>query len=358
MSKYLTSLLLSSNQGLKCPFCFLLDSGAEFNVIKVGTLNSRVKCDQSEIVSFSGISAGRVSSFGKCVLKLRGIKTSFKFEQTFFVVGNDFNLEVDGILGQEFFRKFSVELNFDKEYIVLNRDNEKTVLPIFTFAEALQIREKYVNPERFLSPNKVITGDQLSNEFEFDSCEPFVLAPRTINVIALCSLSTVECVCMGCELVPGVFVLNVVTSNFMGYTRFIIVNTVNQVVKISRIKVKMAPISEFLVSHGNTFHNNNRISTLNSLLVKTHLNSEEKARVNSIIYKYPESFFLPLDVDFQDIPSIGEDKQRMHTDEDVLSKVIRVLTPKSPSNSKSGWCYAIDLRETEFEMFESTPLFH
>ena len=62
--RYLTSILFTSNHGIVSPLCFLLDSGAELNVVKLRALSTKVKASQATVSRFSGINEGHVYSLG------------------------------------------------------------------------------------------------------------------------------------------------------------------------------------------------------------------------------------------------------------------------------------------------------
>ena len=94
--RYLTSCLFYVKFAKRNPLVFMIDSGSERNLIKRGLVNAVINRNQN--IKFTGISEGHVEAVGTIDVCLRGLNSSKEFHQIFYVVTENFQLEVDGTL--------------------------------------------------------------------------------------------------------------------------------------------------------------------------------------------------------------------------------------------------------------------
>ena len=351
MTNHLTSILLSTENAAIYPLTFLIDSGSELNLIKSNKLTNKVKISSGQVHSFSGI-----ISLGTCKLSLRGVKSNLKFNQNFQVVGEDFKLEVDGILGQQFFREFEVSINFKSECLNLKINDKLDAIPLFSFSEVLNIQGKYKNPNGFkrLMPPVKQNESSLESLVSINS-EPFVLRARSQNVIALTCFASTDSVCLGYEIASGIYLANSIFKPYVGFAQVLIVNTTSDDVKIEGIKLKLVPLNEFIAYKKVPPKNRNRKNLIKEILTSNNLNHKELHVMNKIIHKFNESFFLLLDLELCNLNTLNETPF-----EDIsvsnLCNSIQMLLRKVAKNSKYIWQTFIDLRKFNFTMFESMPL--
>ena len=76
---------------------FMLDSGSQGNIIKIGLVPKCLKINKTETVILRGISDETFSTFGTVKFKILGSII------TFHVVSNNFQIPFSGILGSNFF---------------------------------------------------------------------------------------------------------------------------------------------------------------------------------------------------------------------------------------------------------------
>ncbi|KAH0546607.1 hypothetical protein KQX54_012055 [Cotesia glomerata] len=95
---------------------FLIDTGAEINLIREDILEARVEIDESRKTRLHGITSEAVITLGKVELDIEKRKTKFD------VVGDQFNLEADGILGLTFLEDHGVKINFEDRKITFGNN--------------------------------------------------------------------------------------------------------------------------------------------------------------------------------------------------------------------------------------------
>ncbi|CAK9827891.1 hypothetical protein ANTRET_LOCUS5530 [Anthophora retusa] len=95
---------------------FLVDTGAEINIIKLKSLdeNVRVSLDDSAVVT--GITSERLETIGTTMITLHNSPVKFH------VVKSTFPLKNDGILGQEYLRQEQAEISFAHNTLVTRSD--------------------------------------------------------------------------------------------------------------------------------------------------------------------------------------------------------------------------------------------
>ncbi|KAH0546571.1 hypothetical protein KQX54_011634 [Cotesia glomerata] len=106
-----TTIQLNTNKVYGGKATFLIDTGAEINLIRENVREARVEIDESRKTRLHRITSEAVITLGKVEFDIEGRKTIFD------VVGDQFNLEEDGILGLTFLEDHGVKINFEDRKI-------------------------------------------------------------------------------------------------------------------------------------------------------------------------------------------------------------------------------------------------
>ena len=104
--QYPPYLSYSSNELLQSKARFLVDTGAEINVIKLDALDEDQMVNENEAIEITGITQSKISTIGTVNIEL------MKSKITFHVVHSDFPISTDGILVRECLRQEKVEISF------------------------------------------------------------------------------------------------------------------------------------------------------------------------------------------------------------------------------------------------------
>ena len=96
---------------------FLLDTGADLSVIKRSSLKFRVKYALKGGISIKGISDMIMKTEGTITLKL--FTDTHETTHTFHVVGSEFGIQYDGILGSDFFEDKQSIVSYCDQQIIM-----------------------------------------------------------------------------------------------------------------------------------------------------------------------------------------------------------------------------------------------
>ncbi|KAG7196874.1 hypothetical protein KM043_018876, partial [Ampulex compressa] len=88
------------------PLSFILDTGAEINIIKEKALPVEAKDCSKDVVKLSGISEGSVTTLGSAKLSIFGTETIVH------IVSNDFPIRHDGVLGSSYFETTNAAIDY------------------------------------------------------------------------------------------------------------------------------------------------------------------------------------------------------------------------------------------------------
>lgn len=94
---------------------FLVDTGADISILKIGTFCREVEVDQEEIVVIKGVASSKTISLGtvKGYVEIGGKLYYNKFH----VVKGDFFMESDGMLGIDFLKEHKMNIVFEEKII-------------------------------------------------------------------------------------------------------------------------------------------------------------------------------------------------------------------------------------------------
>lgn len=228
---------------------FLVDSGADLNLIKLSKLKGDTRMFPSVTVQLKGINATPVLTLGRTILELivGGVKLSSEFE----IVFDDFPIYTDGIIGKKLLKEYKMCIDLERNVLVVPDrkisipPRAQTVVPIHVNEslqnKCLMIQSQHIN-------NDVIIGSTIG-EVETEYMKGIVLNSsdewQEINILELKNLEYEEY--EDCEQI-------LICSN-----------------------------------------EENRIDLLISALRVDHLNKEERETIYEVCFKYAELFFLEGD---------------------------------------------------------------
>lgn len=245
---------------------FLVDTGADISIIKASSLNEGTVYLPDKRVQISGISKGVLSTLGVAELKLSTkCKTS---THEFQVVGNELNMQHDGILGKDFWQSKRAKINYLKGEIVM--------------------------------PNLKIKFDA------HDACMSNAvyevkLPARSEVIVRLPTNSKGEGLLNKITLQTGVFVAEALTTGEKGECIASIANTSEEEVTVNPPVVELSPL-EVIESNiaqvnaiGPHIEKSERYKLLQDSLRLEHLNTEEKKSLLELCKEYADTFYLPGD---------------------------------------------------------------
>lgn len=108
---------------------FMLDTGAQPNIIKVGSVNPKLKIDYTAKLQLTGITTDAVETIGSIRARILRVPV------TFYVVPDDFPIIPQGILGSSFFIENNAQINYETKCITWRnssfpfKERESVVIP-------------------------------------------------------------------------------------------------------------------------------------------------------------------------------------------------------------------------------------
>jgi len=111
------------------PTTFMLDTGAQPNIIKIGSVNPKLRIDYFEKLQLTGITTNVVETIGS--IKARILRVPV----TFHVVTDDFPIISQGILGSSFFVTNNAQINYGTNCVTWRnrtfpcKERESVVVP-------------------------------------------------------------------------------------------------------------------------------------------------------------------------------------------------------------------------------------
>ena len=112
---------LSSNELLRAKARFLVNTGADINVVELEALDEDLLVNENETIEITGITQSRISTMGTVNIEVMNSKIAFH------VVHSDFPISTDGILGREYLRQEKVEISFWHNTIVIHSNPTKPI---------------------------------------------------------------------------------------------------------------------------------------------------------------------------------------------------------------------------------------
>ena len=113
----LDTIQLRADKGKENKLTFLLDTGADLSVIKMSSLQPGIKYSLKGGINIKGISDTIMKTEGTITLKL--FTGTHETAHTFHVVGNEFGIQHDGILGRDFFEDKQSIINYCDQQVIM-----------------------------------------------------------------------------------------------------------------------------------------------------------------------------------------------------------------------------------------------
>jgi hypothetical protein len=101
---------------------FLVDTGAQKNIIKISALDGRVIVNESDKRNIKGINKIPISTFGtaRISISIQGATRVIKFD----IVNDDFDIPEAGIIGRSFLKENRVHWDFEEDILSIPEDNK------------------------------------------------------------------------------------------------------------------------------------------------------------------------------------------------------------------------------------------
>lgn len=173
---------------------FLVDSQADISLIKHGALNNDVPINTFNTILIKGVTDGQIESLG--VIKALINLNNQNIPQIFHVVDDSFPIPTAGILGKDFFKNYSCQLDYANNSLLIRINNREIQVPIIEASNSL-----IDVPARC----EIVTKIPLKNQKQ-------------------------STVILAQEIAPGVYTANTITDSKNAYAR--IINTNDEPTKI------------------------------------------------------------------------------------------------------------------------------
>ena len=239
---------------------FLIDTGSELNLIKIGLLKESVKIYTDKIYRLTGITEGIVETLGVSIITLENTQCEIN------IVPDNFPIEWDGILGVEYLKTQGAVLSFAGRKLILRQ----------------QCSIPFINHDKVLAParTKKLIAVKVSN--------PTISSGYVARI----------------QAEPGIYLGECLVKNREGLAWMFVINTGYQDVNLIIPPIELeeftgTPVSVRTIQQANIRdpgqNLEERVNAIIQVLDLKDLNSEEKANVIALISQYPYQFYLPGD---------------------------------------------------------------
>ena len=188
---------------------FLIDTGAEISVVKGTSMNPGINYESTKRINLKGISDLILKTEGTTALKL--FTPTHVTTHIFHVVGSDFGCQYDGILGQDFWKRYEATINYCDHTVTMN--------------------------------DVVLKFDDRASETKNET-HKLTLKPRTENTVQL----PTKCKGLGIiskgEIIPGVYLAESMTEEVNIYCITSIINTLEKKVTIDPPQVELEKMED------------------------------------------------------------------------------------------------------------------
>jgi hypothetical protein len=243
---------------------FLVDTGADISIIKESSLKPECDFKIDKSVEIKGISNGVVKTRDTISLKL--FSDHHETVHDFHVVGEEFILHYDGILGRDFWENKKAVIDYCKGEILM----EDVII-------------KFDSKDTDNSAKKTLT---------------VTLKARSENIVRLPTSSLGQGWTSRKEILPGIFLAESITKGINGTCITSMINTLESEVTIDALQVDLEKLDELIKAEAMIFattliEDENRLSKLRKQLRTEHLNGEERISLIRICEEYNDVFLLP-----------------------------------------------------------------
>lgn len=231
---------------------FLLDSGASISVLKERCVNQTLRMNRSL----------RIDGIGGSMYANKSVNIDLKVEDLClkhnFVVLNDFSSEFDGIIGSDFFTRYSAVIDFGKLIFSFNAGQRKFILP-------LQTNESVAT----------------------------IIPPRCEVIKYFKVNATNDCVIESQELCENLFIAGMIVKPREGVIPVKILNASDDYAKLTNYTPKIHDLTNFdYCNFDLTKITPTRVNSLLEELNLNYLKGQEKSTIESICKKYADIFHM------------------------------------------------------------------
>jgi hypothetical protein len=188
---------------------FLIDTGAEISIVKDTSMNPGIIYESTKKIYLKGISDVILKTEGTTTLKL--LTSTHETTHVFHTVGSDFGCHYDGILGQDFWKKYKATINYSDRTITMS--------------------------------DVVLKFDNKTNETKNETYK-LILKPRTESIVRLPTKSKGLGIIPKGEIIPGVHLAESLTEEINGYCVTSIVNTLEKEITIDASQVNLEKMDD------------------------------------------------------------------------------------------------------------------
>ncbi|KAF0692043.1 Retrovirus-related Pol polyprotein, partial [Aphis craccivora] len=254
-------ILCRSNDFIENEHKFLIDSGADMNIIKLSALKNHVMVNEIEKRNIKGISATTIRTIGTVTIEIF-IKDK-TFQVKFDIVCDDFLIPETGILGIAFLKANKVIIDMDKDVLIIPESIARNkVEPIIIPARRNCVLR--IEADELISSDLVAIKKQ---EINGDVIIANSLSPIKNNKIISNIINISE----------QPFIIDELTTSHLKWEPYI-----DNIFMINQPNNKQAG------GKGQP----GRLRLLNETIKTEHLNSEEKQNIINICNEYSEIFYL------------------------------------------------------------------
>ncbi|CAH1720592.1 unnamed protein product [Aphis gossypii] len=243
---------------------FLIDSGADMNIIKLSALKNHVIVNETEKRNIKGISATTIRTIGTVTIEIF-IKDK-TFQVKFDIVCGDFLIPETGILGIAFLKANKAIIDMDKDVLIIPESiAQNKVEPIIIPARS--------NCVLRIEADELISSDLIAikkHEINEDVIIANSLSPVKNNKIISNIINISE----------QPFIIDELTTSHLKWGPY-----------TDKIFIINQPSNEQTESIGQP----GRLRLLNETIKTEHLNAEEKQNIISICNEYSDIFYLEGD---------------------------------------------------------------
>lgn len=217
--------------------------------------------DQDDYCDLTGISDDIIRSLGSTNIKIN--VNSNIVEQRIQLVGNNFPIKTDGILGRDFLSAYRCNIDYDRYVLTFNISGETMVIPIH------------------------------DNTFEFNKVR---IPQRSEMILPFKIVLEEDAVILNREIIKGVYLANAIIPK-NGHQHIKLLNATDKIVTIENLKVETVPLEGYNVcsinnSIGDNKYTKERFIKLLDKFNFDDLDDKSKKELISILKKYQSIFHI------------------------------------------------------------------
>lgn len=242
---------------------YLVDTGSDISVIKVNKVVKDLGINEKEKCRITGVTDSETYSLGTVFANFKIDRQSIK--QKMHIVGQDFPIITDGIIGRDFLRQNQCIIDYETFTILIKLQEEEIVLPMETSLPKQNI---------------------------------FKIPARTEILQALNIKRNSDSIVLSDEIRKGVFICNTLIPK-NGVAHIKIINTTEESVQIENFEPKIDSLSDYHVMQNMQYSNNiSKEERYKKIIKEINLennNDYEKQEIFKICREFLDVFYVSGD---------------------------------------------------------------